>query len=239
MSKFLTKFEALHELARKNLWYYLFYLFCRGSLAFAFIAAGMVKILGERFASGLSSLHPMGAYLEALHQTGYYYTFIGLAQVLAALLLIIPRTVFIGALLYLPIIVNIWILSFALRFEGSFVTSPLMVLANLYILIWHYDRLKLLFSKKSPQSSRQPSKMERTFPIGFSLLVLAVVVFFAFMASIAYEVMPRNSLSDCHKQFEGTEKESIGNTFCLCIHENGLPLEQCLKAYEEMSLKEE
>ena len=30
----------------------------------------MVKIVGERFASGLSDIHPMGAYLEALHNTG-------------------------------------------------------------------------------------------------------------------------------------------------------------------------
>ena len=84
----------------------------------------------------------MGAYLEALHHTGYYYTFIGVAQVAAAILLILPRTVTLGALLYFPTIINIWLLSFALRFEGSFVTSPLMVLANLYILIWNYDRLK-------------------------------------------------------------------------------------------------
>ena len=78
----------------------------------------MVKIVGERFASGLSEIHPMGAYLEALHHTGYYYTFIGIAQVLAAILLIIPRTVTMGAILYFPIIVNIWVLSLAVRFEG-------------------------------------------------------------------------------------------------------------------------
>ena len=84
----------------------------------------MVKIVGERFASGLSDIHPMGAYLEALHHTGYYYTFIGIAQVVAAVLLLIPRTVTLGALLYFPIIVNIWLLSYAVRFEGSIVTSP-------------------------------------------------------------------------------------------------------------------
>jgi len=65
-------------------------------LAYAFIVAGMVKIIGERFASGLSTIHPMGTYLEALHHKGYYYyyySFIGIAQVIAAILLIIPRTV--------------------------------------------------------------------------------------------------------------------------------------------------
>ncbi len=68
----------------------------------------MVKILGERFASGLSANHPMGHYLEALHLTGYYYTFIGIVQVTAALMLLIPRTATLGAFLYFPIILNIY-----------------------------------------------------------------------------------------------------------------------------------
>ena len=38
----------------------------------------------------------MGHYLEALHHTGYFYTFIGYAQILAAVLILIPRTVVIG-----------------------------------------------------------------------------------------------------------------------------------------------
>ncbi len=140
----ITKFDQFYLTIKGNRWYWLFSIFCRLTLAFAFTVAGMVKIVGERFASGLSIRHPMGAYLEALHHTGYYYIFIGIAQVVATILLLIPRTVTLGALLYFPIIVNIWLLSIAVRFEGSIVTSPLMVLANLYILVWNYDRLKYL-----------------------------------------------------------------------------------------------
>ena len=137
-------FEQFYLKIKGNRWYWLFSIFCRVALAYAFIVAGMVKIVGERFASGLSEIHPMGAYLVALHHTGYYYTFIGIAQVVAAVLLLIPRTVALGALLYFPIIVNIWLLSYAVRFEGSFVTAPLMVLATLYLLIWNYDRLRYI-----------------------------------------------------------------------------------------------
>ncbi|MEO6637357.1 MAG: hypothetical protein ABIN25_03705 [Ginsengibacter sp.] len=120
-----SRFDRFFFKVKGNRWYWYFSIFCRVALAYAFIAAGAVKIAGERFASGLSIKHPMGAYLEALHHTGYYYTFIGIAQVVAAILLLIPRTVTLGALLYFPIIVNIWLLSFAVRFEGSFITSPL------------------------------------------------------------------------------------------------------------------
>lgn len=139
-----STFDRLHSEAKKNRWLWLFSIFCRVSLAFGFFVAGMVKILGERFASGLHNNHPMGHYLEALHQTGYYYTFIGIAQVAAAIMLLIPRYVTLGAFLYFPIILNIFILTFATRFDGSLFTSPLMTLANLYLLGWNYEKWKYI-----------------------------------------------------------------------------------------------
>jgi hypothetical protein len=198
--------------------------------------AGMVKILGERFASGLSTIHPMGSYLEALHHTGYYYTFIGIAQVFAAVLLLIPRTVTFGALLYLPIIVNIWILSFAVRFVGSFVTSPLMVLANLYILAWNYDKVKYIlpFNKSAEQVSfKRPEKYNNKFPVSFFLGVLGIMVFTVWFALFGLEVMPQNSLKDCKSQFIGSENEAAGFAFCECIHSAGNPLDACLENYDE------
>jgi len=48
-----------------------------------------------------------------------YYTFIGVSQLTAALLLLIPRTTLLGAILYLPMILNIWVLTYATRFEGT------------------------------------------------------------------------------------------------------------------------
>jgi uncharacterized membrane protein YphA (DoxX/SURF4 family) len=136
--------DRLHSRAKENSWLWFFGIFCRLSLAAGFIPSGIVKITGERFASGLSANHPMGHYLEALHTTGYYYTFIGVVQVIAAIMLLIPRTVTLGAFLYFPIILNICILSFAVRFEGSIFTAPLMVLANLYLLGWNYEKWKYI-----------------------------------------------------------------------------------------------
>src|ERR1044072_8014466 len=109
--------HTYHE-AKGNKWFHYFAVFCRIMLALGFIPSGFVKIMGERFASGLSVNHPLGHYLEALHTTGYYYTFIGVVQVTAAILLLIPRTVTLGAFLYFPIILNICILTYALRFDG-------------------------------------------------------------------------------------------------------------------------
>src|SRR4051812_10543697 len=192
----LSKFEQFYIKVKGNKWFWLFSIFCRLGLAFSFIAAGMVKIAGERFASGLSIKHPMGAYLEALHHTGFYYTFIGVAQVLAAILLIIPGTVTLGSLLYFPIIVNIWLLSFAVRFEGSFVTSPLMVLANLYLLVWNYDRLQYILPFKKYSAIgiiEKPKKYDTRFPFPFFAGVTIIVALIIAFARFGYDAMPRNS----------------------------------------------
>jgi hypothetical protein len=133
--------DQLHYNVKQNRWLRYFAVFNRLALAAGFLPAGVVN-------------HPMGHYLVALHRTGYYYTFIGIAPVTAAILLLIPRTALPGALIYFPIILNICILSFAVRFEGSLLTSPLMVLANLYLLCWNYDKLKCIFpgNKKNSNS---------------------------------------------------------------------------------------
>ncbi len=139
-----STFDRLHFQAKENRWLWLFSIFCRLALTLGFIPAAIVKLIDERFASGLSANHPMGHYLEALHLTGYYYTFIGVVQLAAAVMLLIPRTATLGAFLYLPIILNICILTFATRFDGSLFTAPLMTLANLYILGWNYEKWKYI-----------------------------------------------------------------------------------------------
>jgi uncharacterized membrane protein YphA (DoxX/SURF4 family) len=139
-----SAFDRLHSHVKQNRWMWLFSIFCRLSLAAGFIPSGIVKLMDERFASGLHAKHPMGHYLEALHTTGYYYTFIGVVQVAAAIFLLIPRTATLGAFLYFPIILNITVLTYATRFDGSLFTAPLMTLANLYLLGWNYEKWKYI-----------------------------------------------------------------------------------------------
>lgn len=234
---YLNKFENYYLKIKANLWYWLFALFCRLTLALGFIIAGMVKILDERFASGLSEIHPMGAYLEALHHTGYYYTFIGVAQVLAAILLLIPRTAVLGALLYFPIILNICILSFAVRFDGSFVSAPLMVLANIYLLVWHYDKLRFLLPSNRFSDfgiiNKRPKTFNKKFPWKFALGVVLTTMSIVLLFGMSPWIMPRNSLSDCQKQFLDTPIQAEGFKFCECIHVSGSSLDSCMEILVE------
>jgi uncharacterized membrane protein YphA (DoxX/SURF4 family) len=227
--------DRLHHQAKESRWLWYFAIFNRIALAVGFIIAGLVKIMGERFASGLSTNHPMGHYLEALFHTGYYYTFIGVLQVLAAILLLLPRTATLGAVLYFPIILNICILSFAVRFEGSLLSAPLMTLANLYLLCWDYDKLKPILPFSRPAfATATPTqlRLNKKFPVRFFAGVLATIVVLVLLVN-SYKITPRNSFADCQKQFKGTSRTQAGYNFCTCIHKQGKPLAESLDAYDE------
>ncbi len=229
MSNLISKLDELHLRARKNKWLWLFALFCRITLAAGFLPSGFVKIMGERFTS-LSINHPMGNYLEALHYTGYYYTFIGVLQITAAILLLIPRTALLGAVIYFPIILNICILSFAVRFDGSLLSSPL---ANLYLLCWDYHKLKFILPfNQSPVQLPKFKELSNKFPFAFAGGIVATVVTTVLVVVNLYHIKPYNTLPECKKQCQNTDKPEACYNFCECIHTNGNTLNNCLDEYE-------
>ena len=75
---------------------------------------------------------PIGYFFEALYQTGFYWRFIGMAQLVAALLLLIPRTATLGALVYFPIILNIYVITVSLHFQGTPYLTGLMLPGCIY-----------------------------------------------------------------------------------------------------------
>ena len=99
--------------------------------------------------------------------TGYYYTFIGIVQIITAILLLIPRTSLLGALMYFPIIVNICVLTYATRFDGTRLVT-MMVLACLFLLIWDYDRIKHILPFKQPKTD--PPVLKK--PLGKRLRII-------------------------------------------------------------------
>ncbi|OOQ58977.1 hypothetical protein [Mucilaginibacter pedocola] len=225
--------DKLYARSRGNKWMRYFTTFTRLALVAGFLPAGYVKIIGERF-TDLHNNQPMGHYLEALHHTGYYYTFIGYAQVVAALLLLFPRTVVLGVLLYLPIILNICVLSLAVRFEGSLLTAPLMVIACVYLLCWHYERVKYIFPFNDPP--QQAIVQNNKFPKWFFASVVAIFLLVGYTVTHMYDLMPRNTLTGCQTQCGDSEDPAACNVFCRSIHNNGQDLKKSLKEYER-SLK--
>ena len=234
--KLSSRLDQLHSLVRNNNRFGYFAVFCRIALAAGFLPSGMQKVIGERF-TVLPVVHPMGHFLDAVYQTGYYYTFIGIMQVTAAVLLLIPRTALLGAFIYFPIILNIAVLSHAVRFEGSLVTSPLMVLACLYLICFDFHRWKFVlpFYRENAKELLLPPKPEKNFFPGKFFGGVAATVFFVLLFSgYGYQIKPYNTLRDCRTVCAGKSNPTACNDFCDCIHGEGGPLYKCLDRYEEL-----
>ncbi|HTQ64089.1 MAG TPA: hypothetical protein VMI12_04790 [Puia sp.] len=237
--KTLNKLEQFYYEAKANQWFRYFTVFCRLVLALAFIISGIVKIKGERFAAGLSSNHPLGHYFDALYQTGYYYSFIGLAQVIIAVLLLIPRTALLGALMYFPIILNICVLTYAVRFEGTR-AATFMLLANLYLLCWDYDRIKYIlpfkqFRESGHSESEKP--ISKKFPFLFFGSVIATIAVVIVINLYMYDIRPGNSPEECTNGCPDNSDPKACEAFCNCIYNQGKPLQKCLEEYRQAKEK--
>jgi uncharacterized membrane protein YphA (DoxX/SURF4 family) len=230
----MSRFEEIYYEARSDKWFKVFAAFCRIFLAAVFIATGTVKILGQRFAEGLPHNNPLGHYFDALLLTGYYYTFIGIGQVTAAILLLIPRTALLGALFYFPIITNICVLTYATRFDGTR-SNTIAFLACLFLLLWDYDRLKHILPSRQPKPTppviQKPlGKRLRLFFFGGVVATLVILIFGTFYL---FEIVPGNDEEECRNQCAGSKNPAACQTFCDCIYKEGQPLDSCLATFHK------
>ena len=230
----MNRIEEIYYEAKSDKWLQNFAVFCRVALAASFLPTGFVKIMGERFAEGLPHNNPLGHYFDALLLTGYYYTFIGIAQVIIAILLLIPRTSLLGALMYFPIILNICVLTYATRFDGTRLNT-MAVLACLFLLIWNYDRIKHILPFKQPKTDppvlkRPLGNRLRIIFFGGCIAVLAIIIVGTFYL---YEIVPGNSEEECRNQCASSENPAACDAFCDCIYSEGKPLDSCLAAYNK------
>jgi hypothetical protein len=144
--------DNLHAKVTSNKFLQIFTAFTRILLFIGFTPPSIKKILHQPF-TVLPDSNPVGHYFNALLGTGFYYEFIGWAQLIAAVLLLFPRTAHIGALMFFPIILNIAVLTNAVGFVGTWLLTILMTLAATYLVAWDYDRLKpILFGKRDGKS---------------------------------------------------------------------------------------
>lgn len=154
--------DSLHTKVKQNRFLQYFAAFIRVILAIAFIPSGMTKLLGNRFTS-LPLDNPVGFFFEAFYQTGGWYRFVGFCQVLAAILLLIPRTSTLGATIFFPIVLNIAIITISVGFQGTWVITSLMFLANLYLICWDYDKFKAILPLSTGE--KKPFDLRKSLPL--------------------------------------------------------------------------
>lgn len=172
--------NELHSSISHRWYFQVFTAFTRILLAIGFIPPSYTKIIHQPFTL-LPDSHPVGHYFNALYQTGFYYEFLGWGQMIAAILLLFPRTAHWGALMFLPIIVNIAVLTASVGFKGTWILTLLMSFAALWLVAWDYDRLKpILFSTRRQTTRKLPFQLI-SLPIVFAAGGALMAVLWAYI----------------------------------------------------------
>ncbi|MFY7065433.1 hypothetical protein ACOQFV_06195 [Nocardiopsis changdeensis] len=129
-------------------------------LALGFLPSGYRKVVDEPFTME-ESLGEVYVMFTALHQDfGALYVFIGLCQVGAALLLLVPRTAALGAAVYLPIITGIVVITVSLDFGlGTPLITSLMLLGAVYLLCWDWHRVRPILGPPRPAAAEAGSRV--------------------------------------------------------------------------------
>ena len=160
----------------------LFIIYTRYLIGFAFVFASIKKIQGRRFTTDSGAENPINTawhFFETLYQSGLYWKFIGVGQLIAGLLLMTQRYSKLGAVVFFPVIANVFVITISYDFRGTPIITGLMLLANILLLIWDWDTLKILVNKEPnfPDVNRLESDSIWTF-MGFAFLLITLGISF-------------------------------------------------------------
>lgn len=132
---------------KKLLLFKLAVIYLRYLVGFAFVFASIVKIKSMRFTS-IPPTEPVGYFFEAMYQTGFYWNFLGWGQFISGALLMTQRFATVGAMMFLPIILNVFVITHAINFGiGTPVITTLMLLATIFLIVWDYKKWMILFKQ--------------------------------------------------------------------------------------------
>jgi hypothetical protein len=146
---------------RQNVLCQLFVIYTRYAIGGAFVFASLIKLKGKRFTTESGADAPMGSvyhFFETMYQSGLYWQFLGLGQLVAGGLLMTQRYAKLGAVAFLPIIANVFVITISYNFAGTPVITGLMLLATLMLLVWDWPSLKVLINL--PPELDQPHRLE-------------------------------------------------------------------------------
>jgi ABC-type oligopeptide transport system ATPase subunit len=190
----IERLDRLHAWLRTNPLAWRLVIGTRILLCAGFLPTGMVKLMGQPFTI-IDVRTPLGLFFHAMHQTGLYWRFLGATQVVASLVLLIPRTAHLGGLLFFPIILNIFVITISMEFKGTPVLTALMLLASLLLVAWDYHRWRsLLTTKASTVAVPEPLPLSPFERIGYAMGAVFGLLFFLSTRSLVPKVVAMPSL---------------------------------------------
>lgn len=170
---------------KQKYWVTIFTIYLRYILGGTFVFASVVKIKGERFTHDFGGDQPINTawhYFETMYQSGLYWQFIGWGQFISGFLLMTQRLATLGALMYLPIILNIFIVTISYGFAGTPLITGLLLLSNIYLLFYDYEKLKPIISNNTTYVPEKNTSNQIETSIYWQSLGLIMFVFLALYA---------------------------------------------------------
>jgi hypothetical protein len=161
LSLLLLAFANMIQLLawKQKIWLQVAIIHTRYLIGGAFVFASLIKIKGERFTDvkgAGSPFHSPEHFFETLYQSGIYWQFLGIMQLLAGLLLMTQRYALLGALLFLPIIVNVFVITISYDFAYTYIVTGAMLLATIGLLLWELPRLRVVVNQPAICSPALP-----------------------------------------------------------------------------------
>ncbi|OBX20940.1 hypothetical protein LX77_01438 [Gelidibacter algens] len=156
----------------------------------AFVFASLIKIKGSRFTSEsgeLSAINSASHYFETMYQSGLYWKFIGVSQLIAGFFLMTQKFSKLGAIVNLPIVVNILIITLSYDFAYTPIVTGFMLLANLLLIMWDWNEIKILFNL-TPTIDKG-FRLEKDFVWQIIGLILFVYTFFYRLVIDRYNIL--------------------------------------------------
>jgi hypothetical protein len=180
---------------QKKKWLIYFVIYLRYLIGGAMVFSSIVKIKGLRFTTADGILAPINSanhFFETLYQSGLYWQFLGWSQLIAGLILMTQRYATLGALVLFPIIVNIFVITLSYYFAGTPIITGLLLLANIFLILWVYQKYLPLFSVKfykeddSHQIKNEIESSRLWAYLGLLLFLLTIIYVLLFKMNILY-----------------------------------------------------
>jgi hypothetical protein len=147
--------DWLHRL-RRTRWANLVVINLRILIGFAFLPAALKKVMAQPFTDPANTgiFHE---FLHAFHATGPFYQFVGVMQLLAALLLSTQYLALAGAFVALPILTAICVFVWStIGLTPTAVVASLMLLGVLGLIVWDVDRWGAVFGRSRAAETLSP-----------------------------------------------------------------------------------
>ncbi len=154
--------------------------FTRIFIGLLFLTSGMGKLTHGKF-PGL--MGPVWLEDELVkYGLGTYARFIAYSQVCSGTLLLFKRFSAIGAIMMLPMILNILAITISLQWRGTPYVVFVFLLMNIFILLTEWPRLKYLFADADDKIlhvkiQRKNLKSDAVWILGFLLIMVSGFVY--------------------------------------------------------------